>query len=357
MRNKMMSEINIIEQDWKEVILNVGSKRLKNFSKKTILITGANGFIGRSLVYFFIYLNENFSTNIKLILIAKEAKFDSKISNLIKNKKLKFIKHDILKKTSINEKIDYVFHLAAVISPKFNSTNPVEALKINVIGTENILDALKNIKITKFLYFSSAGVYGNPDKKNIPTKEEFNGNVSPVSFRSCYAEGKRAGEACTMAYFRQYNLPINIVRPAHMYGPLMRLNEDVTINYFLNCGLAKKDIVLQTKGQDTRSFCYITDVLSIVLLVSLMAKSGEIFNISNEKAEVKIIDLAELICKIFDNKIKVKIQEKSKTNFFKSPMTRNVPSMEKVKNVLKFTPKITLNDGLVRIINNLKLNK
>lgn len=345
-----MDKNNTIKQDWQDVISNVGQNRLKNFNKKTILISGANGFVGRSLAYFFLYLNDNFSANIKLILVDRNFNVPHEVRHLLKKYNCKIITRNLLKKIHFNFDIDYIFHLAAIISPKINSENPVASLNVNFLGTENILNAVKGKKLKKFIYFSSAGVYGNPDEKNIPTKEDFNGNLSPVSFRSCYAEGKRTGEALTMAYSRQYGLPANIVRPTHMYGSLMNFNEDVSLNYFLSCGFSKKDIILQTKGQDTRSLCYVTDVLSIVLLVALSAESGEIFNIGNEKTEIKIIDLAKLICKIFDNGIKVKVREKNKVDFLKVSIERNNLSMKKVKDILKFVPKVDIKEGFKRTI-------
>ncbi|MCX6722130.1 MAG: NAD-dependent epimerase/dehydratase family protein, partial [Candidatus Staskawiczbacteria bacterium] len=341
-----MFDNKFLIEDWNDVISNIGMSKLNVFKNKTVLITGANGFIGRSLTHFFIYLNEKFSENIKLILVDKEFKNNHQNNVLTKKYDVKFLKLDLLKKLELDFDVDYVFHLAVIISHELNSKTPVDSLRVNILGTENILDAVKDKNIKKFIYFSSAGIYGSPDEKNIPTTESFNGNISPISPRSCYAEGKRAAEALSMAYYRQYNLPVNIVRPFHMYGPLMNFQGDNALNFFLNCGFNNKDIFLETTGEDTRSLCYITDVLSIILLVCLNKKSGEVFNVGNEEAEIKIIDLANLINKIFGNRIKVHIRKNNKGDFFKGPASRNVSSMAKVKNILKFTPKVDIEKGL-----------
>jgi len=345
----MNTQRNILEEDIGEIIENLGNQNLVKFKGQTVLITGANGFVGNYLVRFFLHLNENLNYNIKLILIVgPNYRNDYTVKSAKKN--IQVLKRDLTKEIKIIPNIDYALHLASITSPLLISNNPIQSLKVNILGTLNILEALKDKKIKKFLYFSSSAVYGTPDKKNIPIPETFNGNVSPLLSRSSYAEAKRAAESLTQAYFYQYKLPINIVRPFHIYGPTMDLTRDNVINYFLNCGFKNKNIVLNSNGQETRSFCYISDAISIALLALLTDLSGEAFNIGNEKSEVKIIDLARLISKIFNNKINISKKQASKGNFLREELTRNVPNMEKVKKVLKFSPKVDLMEGLRRTI-------
>jgi nucleoside-diphosphate-sugar epimerase len=345
----MDTQRNILEKDLGEIIENLGNQNLAEFKGQTVLITGANGFVGNYLVRFFSHLNENLNYNIKLILIVgPNYRNDYTVKSAKKN--IQVLKRDLTKEIKIIPNIDYAFHLASITSPVLISNNPIQSLKVNILGTLNILEALKDKKIKKFLYFSSSAVYGTPDKKNIPIPETFNGNVSPLLSRSSYAEAKRAAESLTQAYFSQYKMPINIVRPFHIYGPMMDLKRDNALNYFLNCGFENRNIILNSNGQETRSFCYISDAISIVLLAVLTDKSGEVFNIGNEKAEVRIIDLAKLVSKIFNNKIKISVNQIQKGNFLKEKFTRNVPNMEKVKKVLKFSPKVNLKTGLIRTV-------
>jgi UDP-glucuronate decarboxylase len=347
-----MFKNSISIEDAENIVSDMGLDRLKFFEGRTILISGADGFVGKHLTCFFAYLNGKFlKKGVKLVLIVnKNSKIDPQANKLIKKQGGKFLKHDLTKSLKLGFKIDYIFHLAAITSPQLISKNPVASLKVNIFGTENILNAVKDKSIKKFIYFSSSAVYGNPDPSHIPIPEDFNGNVSPTFFRSSYAEGKRAGEALTMAYYRQYGLPVNIIRPSHIYGPCMELQKDNSLNYFLNCGFGKKDISLDSAGEETRSFCYITDILSIALLASLSDASGEAFNAGNEGAEIRIIDLAETISGIFNNGIKVRAGGTSKKDFNKESMTRNVLSMKKVEEVLKFIPKVGIKTGLKRTI-------
>jgi len=347
----MNARKNALNEDFVGIISDLEQKNLKGFKKQVILITGADGFIGNYLTSFFLHLNEKLGYKIKLImLVGPNCVFSPEMSTVLKKNKVKVVKKDLTKKIKINLKIDYVFHLASITSPTLISNNPVQSLKINILGTLNILEALKNKKIKKFLYFSSSSVYGIPNKENIPIPETFNGNVSSISFRSSYAEAKRAAESLVQAYAFQYKMPINIVRPFHVYGPIMNLKKDNSLNYFLNCGLKNKDITLNSNGQETRSFCYISDAISITLLVALTDKLGEVFNIGNEKSEIKIIDLVKLITKILNNKTKIIMNQNNKGRFLKEKLTRNVPNMKKVEKLLKFHPRVNLEKGLVKTI-------
>jgi len=349
---------HILKEDFASIILNLGLKNLSKLKKQTVLITGANGFIGNYLVRFFLHLNEKLNYRIKLIAwVGPKYLPDSETIALFKKNKVKILKRDLIKKIKINSKIDYAFHLASITSPSFISNNPVQSLKINILGTLNILEALKDKKIKKFLYFSSSAIYGTPDKKNIPIPETFNGNVSPIFSRSSYAEAKRAAESISYAYFSQYKIPINILRPFHIYGPTIDLKKDNALNYFLNCGLGSRNIILNSDGQETRSFCYIADAISIALLAALTTKSGEVFNVGDEKSEIKIIDLAMLVLKIFNNKTKIIIKQKRKKGFLEEEFTRNVPDMKKVKKVLKFLPKVDLRKGLIRTVESYKKSR
>lgn len=345
-----MTEENILEKDFSDIMENLGEKNIKNFKNKNILITGADGFIGNFLVRFFLYLNNQLNYKINILMMVGPRYIPNfKISKILKRNKVKVIKKDLTEKIKIKEKIDYVFHLASITSPAFISDNPVQSLKINILGTLNILEAFRIKKIKKFIYFSSSAIYGIPDRENIPIPETFNGNVSSVLSRSSYAEAKRASESLSQAYFFQYKMPINILRPFHIFGPTMDLNKENAINYFLKCGLENKGIILSSNGQETRSFCYITDAISIVLFATLINKSGEVFNIGNEKVEIKIIDLAKLVSRIFNNGIDIKTDLSRKGNFSKEKLTRNVPNMRKVKILLNFSPKVDLQNGLLRI--------
>lgn len=350
---------DILTEDLENAVSDIGPDKLMAFEGKTILISGADGFVGKHLANFFIYLNDNlFKKGVKLILaVNKKSVVDSRITRLIEKNGGEFSKRDLTRAFKLGFGVDYVFHLAAITSPQVISSSPVESLKVNILGTNNILDAVKAKGVRKFIYFSSSAVYGNPDSAHIPIPEDFNGNVSPTFFRSSYAEGKRAGEALTMAYHRQYGLPVNILRPAHIYGPGMELQKDNSLNYFLNCGFDGKNIILDSTGEETRSFCYITDVLSISVLAALSEASGEVFNAGNEDAEIRIIDLAKEIGEIFGGGIKVYAGSISKKDFNKESMTRNVLSMKKTAEMLKFIPKVDVKTGLRRTVKSYGQNK
>lgn len=344
-------ENEIITADFEEIIRNIGFQLIGKLEKQSLLITGANGFIGKYLTLFLIYLNQNYFQNkIKIIALANHTSIiNQNFEKLINKYNGKIIKHNILNPVIFNEKIDYVIHAASITSPKTISENPLPVIQVNVHGTENILNAILNKNIKKFIYFSSSAIYGTPPPSEIPIPEDYNGNISPSSFRASYAESKRLAETILMLYHNLYKIPVNIVRPFHIYGPLMNLAKDNALNYILNCGFENKNIELNSPGQDTRSFCYITDALIIILYVALTDKIAEIFNIGNQKEEIKIIDLAYLVKNIYNAKILISINIKNANQFQKESLNRNVPNMKKVKKLFNFQPKIKLKEGLERV--------
>ena len=141
------------------------------------------------------------------------------------SEQLKFLVQDVCEKIIIDSKIDFIIHAASQASPKFYGKDPVGTINANVIGTINLLELAKRNKVEKFLYFSSSEVYGNLNEEDIPTKEDKFGSIDPCNVRSCYSEGKRAGETICISWKHQYSIPVVIVRPFHTYGPGMDLND------------------------------------------------------------------------------------------------------------------------------------
>ena len=210
----------------------------------------------------------------------------------------------------------------------------------------------KNNKVKRILYFSSSEIYGNPDKKNIPTKESYNGNVSPIGPRSCYDEAKRMCQTMCFVYNKKYKLPIRIVRPFNNYGPGLTINDKRLPSDLARCILNKKDIILYSNGKPTRSFCYISDAV-IGYLKVLTHKNFGIFNIGNDSEEITVKKFA-LLFKNAGKKIngynnKIRFLKSNDVDYLKDNPDRRSPNIQLAKKKLRFYPKISTKKWSIKI--------
>lgn len=302
---------------------------------KTILVTGGAGFIGSHLIDALIEKNkviciDNFVTGKK-----------SNVSHLLKHKNFKFIKVDVTKPLKINGKIDCIFHLASPASPVDYQKFPIETMLANSLGTKNMLDLAKNKK-AKFLLASTSEVYGDPEKH--PQTEDYWGNVNPIGPRSPYDESKRFAEAMSLAYHRKYKTDVKIARIFNTYGPRMRTNDGRVIPNFIIQSLRNEPITVYGDGKQTRSFCYVSDMIDGLIRLMESEYEGEVFNLGNPD-ERKIIDVAQ--------KIKLLTNSKSQIIFVSLPQDdpeRRKPDITKAKRLLGWEPKISFDEGLKRTI-------
>ena len=220
---------------------------------KTILITGAAGFLGSHLCDFFIQRNYYVIGVDNLITGSL-----SNISHIMKNKNFEFINHDISKYIKINKKIDYILHFASPASPIDYLKIPIQTLKVGSLGTHNCLGLAKKNN-AKILVASTSEIYGDPLEH--PQKETYWGNVNAVGPRSVYDESKRFMESITMAYNKFHNVDTRIVRIFNTYGPRMRLNDGRALPAFVGQVLRNEDLTVFGDGSQTRSFCYVDDLI------------------------------------------------------------------------------------------------
>jgi len=308
---------------------------------KTALVTGGAGFIGSHLCDFLI--ERGFKVICADNLITGNKK---NIDHLNANKTFKFINHDISKHIEIDEPLDYVLHFASPASPVDYQKIPIQTLKAGSLGTHNTL-GLALAKKAKYVLASTSEVYGDPLVN--PQPESYWGNVNPVGLRGCYDEAKRFAEALTMAYHRIHNVDARIARIFNTYGPRMRNDDGRVVPNFINQALANKPITVYGEGNQTRSFCYITDMIDGIykLMVSNM---NEPVNLGNPE-EHTIIEFANLIKEITASKSKIVFKGLP----IDDPHVR-CPSIIKAKKELGWEPKINLREGLQRTIEWLKKN-
>lgn len=308
-----------------------------------ILITGGAGFIGSHLTKFHLAKNDdvtvidNFITGNK-----KNLSFDF-AQDLNKNN-LKIIKADI---TNFNfsdlPSFDIIYDLASPASPKDFQQLSIEILKTNSLGLINILDFFIKSNSKTFVFSSTSEVYGDPLEH--PQKESYFGHVNPVGIRSCYDEGKRFAEALMIAYFRKYKKDVRIARIFNTYGPFMKKDDGRVVSNFINQALVNRPMTIYGQGKQTRSFCYVSDMVEGLYLLAITPKlAGETINIGNQN-EKTILEIADIIKKLTQSQSEIVY----KTIGADDPK-RRCPDITKAKKLLNWRPKVGLEEGLKKTI-------
>jgi len=302
---------------------------------KTVLITGGAGFLGSHLCDRF--LKEGYKVICMDNLITGNL---SNISHLEKNPDFKFIKHNVSEHIDLKEDIDIVLHFASPASPVDYLNFPIQTLKVGSLGTHNTL-GLAKAKKAKFLLASTSEIYGDP--KVNPQPESYYGNVNCVGPRGVYDEAKRFAEAITMAYHNVHKLDTRIVRIFNSFGPRMRKNDGRVIPNFITQALKNEPITVYGKGGQTRSLCFVSDLIEGIFLLS-QSDIHDPVNIGNPH-ELKIIDLAKLIIKLTGSKSKIVYTPLP----IDDPRVRQ-PDIAKAMKFLNWSPKVELEKGLKETI-------
>ena len=298
---------------------------------KKILVTGGAGFIGSHLCKKLldegndVLCLDNYFTGTK-----------ENISSLFKSPYFEVIRHDVC--FPLYVEVDEIYNLACPASPIHYQHDPVQTTKTSVHGAINMLGLAKRIN-ARILQASTSEIYGDPETH--PQEENYWGNVNPVGPRSCYDEGKRCAETLFFDYYRQHNLDIKVVRIFNTYGPNMHPNDGRVVSNFIVQALTNQDITVYGNGDQTRSFCYIDDLISgIFKMMSSEEKFIGPVNLGNP-VEFKIIDLAKTIIKLTNSKSNI-INKELPTD---DPIRRK-PNISLAKNVLDWEPSFNLEEGL-----------
>lgn len=330
-------------EEFKFIVDNVGQNNIERFRNKTILITGSNGFLGRWFSDVFRYINENVLDESCNIICAD--------NNIVrKDKRADSIVLDICNKIELDniDKLDFIINCAGIASPKIYKNYPLETLDVSYMGTKNVLELAKHFDVESVLCFSSSEVYGTPDKDNIPTTERYIGLIPTMGDRSCYDIGKKVLETLCHVYYEQSDVPVKVVRPFNLYGPKMGLHDNRVLPNFISNIIKNKSLKVYGDGEQTRTFCYISDAVVMMIKLLLNGESGQLYNIGNTNPEIGMEDLANVVSNIIDGHSGVEIIEYP--DFYPSdePL-RRCPDISKTYSCVGYEPKISLEDGITKM--------
>lgn len=339
-------------QELKELgMLNIPFWEMNN---KNILVAGANGLIASYLIDFLIYIVESKKINLTIYALCRnEEKAMKRFSSHINKKYFNLIIQDVCDDYNLEIKFDYIIHAASNAHPKAFVENPIGVIEANVIGTKKLLDYSVKNGNEKFIYISSSEVYGENQFVEKYGEEDY-GKIETMNFRSCYPESKRMAETLGSCYAKQYGINFISVRPGYIYGANY-IEENTRANEeFIKLAVAGKDITLKSKGEQIRSYCYVADCVSAILVILLKGESEEAYNIANEEQEISIKEFVEKLAEISKVKVNFNIEVNQEKGY--SKVKNTILNNNKLK-ALGWIPLYSTKESLTNVLQILKLEE
>ena len=324
-----------------EIVSKIDSKY---YNEKRVLVTGGAGFLGSWLCEALLALGAEV-----ICLDNYSSGQEDNISHLLRNPRFTLMVQDVSEPFTIENRLDYVFHLASRAGPFEFAEFPIEIIRSNTIGTMQALEIAAENN-SKFLFTSTSETYGEPAV--FPTPETYRGNVNAVGPRGCYDEAKRCGEALCMAYLRQKNVDVRVARIFNTYGPRIRADGIYgrVIPRFVDQVLNDRPITIFGDGSQTRCFCYVTDtVAGLLRLAAYNRCTGEVVNIGSSH-EMTILELAKTIAEICGKELNLEYHPMPQDD-----PTRRLPDTKKAKELLDWTNNISEDAGIIQLITHMRL--
>lgn len=345
-----MTTNQLLVNDISEIVSKLPIGTLGRLKGKHLLLTGGRGFLGRYFSEVFHYLNENHLKDAPIRITI----FDNLISagslgeQSIVYPHIEVSDHNAIHPFPKIDPVDYIFYAAGIASPAHYRKYPLETLEVATTGLKNALELAKENPGCRIAFFSSSEIYGDPDPKHIPTKESYRGNVACLGPRACYDMSKRLGETMVQIYHQQHGVMGTIIRPFNVYGPGMQKTDYRVLPNFAARIADGLPLQIYGKGDQTRTFCYVTDAIVGFMRVLLDGVPGEPYNIGNPKPEISMIELVRKVrdaCE--DSNVDYQIIDYPDTYPADEP-NRRCPDIAKAMQQLGYAPTVSLEDGLNR---------
>ena len=327
---------SIFEEDIKNIINDFD---MSVFDGKTILVTGATGLIGKLCVKSL--LNSGYNTQVIALVRDEE-----KAKNIFgESKRLTYLVQDINQRINTTRRVDYIIHAASTTSSKDFVEKPVETIYTAINGSRNVLEFAKNKRLEGMVYLSSLEIYGVNEKENI--KEEDYGYIDILNPRSSYSESKKMVETMCISYGTEYGVPVKIARLAQTFGAGVSISDNRVFAQFAKAIINKENIVLHTKGETKRNYCYTTDTVRGIFTILTKGENNNAYNVANENSYCSISEMAHLLENEY-TKVKYKIDE---INRGYNPTVKIALNTEKL-NALGWEAKVDLKEMFDRLIMN-----
>lgn len=327
---------SIFEEDIKNIINDFD---MSVFDGKTILVTGATGLIGKLCVKSL--LNSGYNTQVIALVRDEE-----KAKNIFgESKRLTYLVQDINQRINTTRRVDYIIHAASTTSSKDFVEKPVETIYTAINGSRNILEFAKNKRLEGMVYLSSLEIYGVNEKENI--KEEDYGYIDILNPRSSYSESKKMVETMCISYGTEYGVPVKIARLAQTFGAGVSISDNRVFAQFAKAIINKENIILHTKGETKRNYCYTTDTVRGIFTILTKGENNNAYNVANENSYCSISEMAYLLENEY-TKVEYKIDE---VNRGYNPTVKIALNTEKL-NALGWEAKVNLKEMFDRLIMN-----
>ena len=327
---------SIFEEDIKNIINDFD---MSVFDGKTILVTGATGLIGKLCVKSL--LNSGYNTQVIALVRDEE-----KAKNIFgESKRLTYLVQDINQRINTTRRVDYIIHAASTTSSKDFVEKPVETIYTAINGSRNILEFAKNKRLEGMVYLSSLEIYGVNEKENI--KERDYGYIDILNPRSSYSESKKMVETMCISYGTEYGIPVKIARLAQTFGAGVSISDNRVFAQFAKAIINKENIILHTKGETKRNYCYTTDTVRGIFTILTKGENNNAYNVANENSYCSISEMAHLLENEY-TKVEYKIDE---VNRGYNPTVKIALNTEKL-NALGWEAKVNLKEMFDRLIMN-----
>lgn len=344
----MSEEKNIIFRDFSKITTE-GAPWSIDSSKKSILITGATGLVGSTLVNYLDYLNKNNNNNFDITVMVRN---EEKAKKLFENKNIKYLVQDIRKPLNDQIKFDFIVDCASNADPKLYASNPVDTIQTNVVGITNLLNYCLNNINTKVLFVSSVEVYGNTTGIDHLLKENDFGFTDCNTLRACYTESKRLSETLCQAYHEQYGVNCTIARLCKIYGPYITDTDSKVMAQMLRKVVSNDDIVLKSDGMQNLSFCYSVDVASALLYILYNGESCKAYNVADKHSIYRLKEIAEKLAKIGEVNVKYELPTADEKKGYS--VIKDAIQDSSLLETLGWSSKINMEEGLEHSVQYLK---